>query len=227
MSLQASWIHQGFFKGLSKQEAPVMPAIRDELCRKLGLPRGHLRIFKYPSGPKFKYLYWWRERDTDYAEAQFFAEVSKTHPVLSLGLSIEKGYDDHARDPKPRMDRPSWDWSRFVKHLDLVLSADVVAAAKALGGPVNLRVLSKGGDSKGWQTRAFSFVDGRWLERHVGPVKAQVVSECIRDIDAGLDSWAIVHFASDLGPKETGKLSASRAAAILVDFDVIRRRIHR
>ena len=210
-----------------------MQAIRDELCTRLALPARSLRIANYPVGPSFKHIYWWREGGTDYAEAQFFAEVSKSHPVLSLGVAVEKGREDLTspvplRRPEQLMDRRTWDWPRLVQYFPNILATEVVAAAASLRGSVNVRIRSKSfadPDTTAWETRTFSLVDGSWFERHRGHTEPAVISEHVRELNGQPDSWAIVHFACDLSPAETDGLTASGAADILMAFNSVRRRL--
>jgi hypothetical protein len=150
----------------------VQIELKANLCAALGLPKDGLRIAYYPVGPQFRHIYWWREGSDDYAEAQFVAAISKDHPVLSLGVSIEKASEDgEAKRAGDAMDRCTWDWPRLVKGLADILSSDVPAAAKALNSSVHMRVWSRPrpkGERVGWHTRAFSFVDDQWFERHAG-----------------------------------------------------------
>jgi hypothetical protein len=229
-SISASWLLKGHFD-FSAQDPrhTTTQLIKADLCASLGLPKDGLRIASYPVGAAWRHIFWWREGNVDYAEAQFFAEVSETHPVLSLGVAVEKGLEDRARRPEQLMDRATWDWPRLVEHLPVVLSTDVVAAAAVLRGPINVRIRSKrrveADSGATWETRAFSFVDGGWFDRHVGRVEPDKISEYVRDLDSQRDSWAIVHFARDLGPAEAEGLPSAGAAALLVGFDGIRRRL--
>jgi hypothetical protein len=229
-SVSASWLLKGHFD-FSEQDPrrTITQLIKADLCNSLGLPKDGLRIAQYPVGPNWKHIVWWREGDADYAEAQFFAEVSRTHPMLSLGIAIEKGTEGHARRPQELMDRASWDWPRLIEHLPIVLSTDVVAAASALQAPINIRISSKRrvapDPEAGWKTRAFSFVDGSWFERHVGGVDADTIAEHVLYLDGQKDLWAIVHFAHDLGVSDVDGLSASDAAARLLVLGGIRRRL--
>jgi hypothetical protein len=226
-SISASWLLKGHFDFSARDSRhTITQLIRADLCAALSLPKDGLRIASFPVGPAWRHIFWWREGNTDYAEAQFFAEVSETHPVLSLGVAVEKGLEDRARRPEELMDRATWDWPRLVKHLPVVLSTDVVAAAAALRGPINVRIRSRQADTEAaWETRAFSFVDGGWFERHVGRADPDKIAEYVRALDGQRDSWAIVHFAHDLGPAEADGLQASGAAALLIGFDGIRRRL--
>lgn len=231
-SIAASWLFKGHFD-FSAQDPhhTTTQLIRDELCALLGLPKDYLRIAFYPTGMTKKHTFWWRETDLDYAEAQWFAEISKSYPVLSLGVSVEKGLEgagSHlAARPEQLMDRRTWDWPRLVEHISNVLSIDVVAAARTLQRPINVRIRSRRRselEPTAWETRSFSFVAGGWFERHAGRADPETICEYVRQLDLQSEVWAIVHFACDLGPAEAGGLSTSKAAAILVGFDGVRRR---
>jgi hypothetical protein len=229
-SISASWLLNGHFD-FSAQDPrhTITQLIKAHLCASLSLPKDGLRIASYPVGAAWRHIFWWREGNVDYAEAQFFAEVSETHPVLSLGVAVEKGLEERPRRPEELMDRATWDWSRLVVHLPVVLSTDVVAAAAGLRGSINVRIRSKRrveADTEATrETRAFSFVDGGWFERNVGRVEPDKISEYVRDLDGQRDLWVILHFARDLGPAEADGLAASGAAALLMAFDGIRRRL--
>jgi len=226
-SVSASWLLKGHFD-FSAQDShhTTTQQIKAELCAALSLPKRGLRIASFPVGVAKRHTFWWREGTVDYAEAQFFAEVSETHPILSLGVSVEKGPEDRARRVEELMDRANWDWPRLVKHLPVVISNDIPAAAGVLQGPINLRIRGRQADTEAaWETRAYSFVDGGWFERHVGRGDPDKISEYIRDLDSQRDLWVIVHFACDLGPAEANGLQPSRAAALLLGFDGIRRRL--
>lgn len=228
--ISASWLLKGYFD-FSAQDPhhTTTLGIKADLCASLSLPKDGLQTAQFPVGPSWKHIFWWREGKVDYAEAQFFAAVSATHPVLSLGVAVEKGLEGRARRPTQLMDRATWDWPRLVEHLPVVLSADVAATAAALRAPINVRIRSKGSveddTEAAWTTRAFSFVDGGWFERHVGRVEPDEISEYVRGLDGQRDLWAIVHFARDLAPAEADGLSPSGAAALLIAFDGIRRRL--
>jgi len=226
-SISASWLLKGYFDfSAQDRNHRTTDLIRTDLCAALGLPNDGLRIAGFPVGASWRHIVWWREGNVDYAQAQFFAEVSETHPVLSLGVGVEKGLEDHARRPEELMDRSTWDWPRLIAHLHVILSTDVAAVAAALGGPIALRIRSRQADTEtAWETRAFSFVDGCWFERHVGRAEPDAISNYVRGLDSKRDAWTIVHFARDLGPTEADGLTPGGAAALLLGFDAIRRRL--
>jgi hypothetical protein len=222
-----SWLQQGFF--VLGNEG-LMPSVRAHLEQALNVSPGTLRISNYPVATNWKHTYWWREGGLEYAEAQFVAQIAKGYPVLSLGVAIEKGYETSQATTKPQqlMDRQTWDWPRFVEHVEQVLSSDVPAAAAKLAQPVTIRISTKlvvDGEGRGWQTRAFSFVDGTWFERYIGGVTAAEIASYVHELDPQKNLWAIVHFARDIGPAETEGLSAQQLAKVLLVFDSIRRRL--
>jgi hypothetical protein len=222
-----SWLRQGFF--VLGNEG-LMPSVREQLEQDLNVRPGTLRISNYPVATNWKHTYWWREGDIEYAEAQFVAQIAKGYPVLSLGVAIEKGFETSQATNKPQqlMDRQAWDWPRLVGHVEEVLSSDVPAAATTLGEPVAIRISTKlvvDGEGRGWETRAFSYVDGAWFERYVGGVKTAEIANYVRELDPQKNLWVIVHFARDIGPAETEGLSVQQLAKTLLAFDPIRRRL--
>jgi len=225
--VHSSWLGQGFF--ILGNEG-LMPAVREELERLLALGRGGLRIKNYPVATNWKHTYWWREGDLDYAEAQFVAQIAKEYPVLSLGVAVEKGFEDAAVASRPEqvMTGDQWDWARLVLYIELVLAEDVAAAATATGGSITLRIRTRSGaagDDVGWKSRAFSLVDGDWCERYVGRVQPERIADYVRDLDGRRDTWAIVHFATDITPGEADGLTASQVANTLFSFNPIRKRL--
>ena len=195
-TVHSSWLRQGFF--ILGNEG-LMPAVREELERLLTLSQGGLRIKNYPVATNWRHTYWWRENDLDYAEAQFFAQIAKEYPVLSLGVAVEKGFEDAglASRTEQLMTRNEWDWPRLVRDIELVLADDVAAAARATQGAITVRIRTKSvtaGEEAGWQARAFSLIDGDWYERYVGRVQPQKIADHVRELDGQRDVWAIVTF---------------------------------
>ena len=225
--MHASWLRQGFFV---LGDDGFMPSVRRLLEQHLSQPQGTLRIRNYPVASHWKHTYWWREGKTEFAEAQFFAQIAKSYPVLSLGVAIEKGFEDEraTADTAKLMDRHTWDWPRLPDNIDEVLATDVVEAAQGISGPVNLRINSKrvvDGESLGWEMRAFSIVEGTWYERYVGAVTPDTIASYIRGVDERRDSWVIVHFGEDLAPTEAEGLSPEQTAVKLMRFNPVRRRL--
>lgn len=231
-SISGAWLLKGHFDFAGQdQHNTTTLSIKANLCTALGLQPDGLSIANYPTGPAFKHTFWWREGDTDYAEAQFVAAISKEHPVLSLGISVEKGLEGGpATGPKQMMDRHVWDWPRLIESLSDILSADVPGIATAIGAPVQVRVrhgVRWEEDRRWWHTRCFSFVDEQWFERHAGRVRieTEAIVEHVRDLDDRKESWAIVTITQDLAPSEAEGMSPEEVAGVLLRFGGIRRRI--
>ena len=139
MALQANWLLKGYF-----QVDDQMQQIREGLAARLGRPASAVHIAFYPVGPIWKHTYWWREGETKYAEAQFFARIAEEYPVLSVGASVEKGLEDTDAVPSERreaflMDRRTWDWQRLKSRIRDVVKTDVPACASLLARPIELR----------------------------------------------------------------------------------------
>lgn len=134
MNAEARWLHQEFFV-LGDERNNFTRAVRDELKESLGLD---LKIRGYPSRQGlWQHTTWWHEGCPNYSEAQFCARISKEYPVLSLGLSVEKGLEG-AADPEDEMDRDFWDWPRFVRDTEEILSGDVPrVSVKRISLPTN------------------------------------------------------------------------------------------
>ena len=89
-SVLGAWLLKGHFDFADQdQHNTTTLSVKASLCDALGLQPDGLRIANYPTGPSFKHTFWWRESETDYAEAQFVAAISKEHPVLSLARSYQ------------------------------------------------------------------------------------------------------------------------------------------
>ncbi len=231
-SVSGAWLLKGHFDFAGQdQHNTTTLSIKANLCSALGLQPDGLGIANYPTGPSFKHTFWWREGDTDYAEAQFVAAISKEHPILSLGVSVEKGLeDDSVRRPNEMMDRHVWDWPRFIESLFDILSTDVPRVASAIKAPVHVRIrhgVRWDGDRRWWATRCFSFAGDQWFERHAGRVRvgAETIVEHVRELDARKDSWAIATITQDFGASEADGMSPGEVAAVLLRFDGIRRRM--
>jgi hypothetical protein len=223
-AISASWLLAGHFN-FSKQNPrnTTSQEIRNELSAALGRD---FRPRSFPAGPTWKHTLWWREGDADYAEAQFYAAIAPTYPMLSLGVSIEKGRELR-QTKKPPMNRLTWDWQRLVQHAGEVFSIDVPEAAAALQAPINVRIRSRplDPDSAQWEYRVYSFVNGSWYTRHVGQGRTNEMVEYIRKLDGQTDSWVYLEFARDLGPSEADGLSPAAVARVLLAFRRLRDRI--
>ena len=168
---------------------------------------------------------------SQYREGQFVAAISKLHPVLSLGVSVEKGVTAAtASRPEQVMVPNFWDWPRLVGGLSHVLEEDVPSIADAITDPVHVRIRSRDRTItkvRAWQTRAFSFVRGQWFERHVPRVQAtpNEIGEHVRTLNDQPDTWVIVHFVRDLSADQADRKSPADIAGMLMQFDGLRRRL--
>ncbi len=227
-SISASWLLKGYFD-LSTQDRNrrTTQEIRRYLCEALGL--SEMEMASYPVGPDWRHVFWWRETKADFAEAQFVAAISDQYPMLSLGISVEKGRAT-ATKKRPVLD-PTWDWHNLLRRLPQVLTTDVARVAEDLGKPVNLRIKSKPAntpDTAGWKTLAFSFVDERWFQRHVGEVRGDnvdAIADRIRALDSEKDTWVVLTFTRDLSPSEADGLSPEAVADVLLKFNPLRERL--
>lgn len=204
-------------------------AIRDVLSTALG--RGKLKIKKIPAASKWKHTFWWREGTVDFAEAQFFMRIAEDYPVLSLGVSVEKGREGAAADSLPqgdseRMDRTTWDWQRFVGRLDEVLRDVVPGCADQLKRPLNLRIhVYHPGASSHVESETFCYTEKRWFHRYRGHGDPAGIVRRLQVLDGDVEKWVVVHFAIDLDPTAVQGLKPSDAASLLVRFEPIRRRL--
>ena len=111
-TVQASWLHKGYFV---LRDDGLMRDVRDILEKSLRLRKGSLSVRMYPEDRAWKHTVWWREAREAFVEAQFFAQIARGYPVLSLGVAVEKGYGSIkvAKTPMKRMSR-NWDWHRLI-----------------------------------------------------------------------------------------------------------------
>jgi len=230
MNAQAAWLQKGHFV-LGEDQPSFTVATRDELCRATSL--SHLEIVQYPNHPgAWRHSLYWREGEVNYAEAQFFASIAKEYPILSLGVSVEKGLEHASASGDDLMNRKTWDWVRFVKEVQHLASVEVEKVAeKRPGQAVTLRIWARRYDDSanepGHETRSFSFFEKQWFKRHGGDSSPSDIAEYVAEIDRREGSWAFASFSHDLGPGEAERLSPLAAAEILLAFDGIRRRLHR
>jgi hypothetical protein len=229
VELQASWLLKGYF-----QVGDQMQEVRDSLAVKLGLPPPSLHIAFYPAGPTWKHTYWWREGEVDYAEAQFFAQIPEDYPVLSVGVSVEKGLEEPDAAPAARrdrwlMNRRTWDWPRLRSRIDELLKADVPACALQLARPFELRFYSRqyaqGEATTANERSAFVFVEGAWFQRRLGKVSEAAIAERLSALDAQRDWWVNAYFGCDLSPEEVQGIKPDALADILWRCSAIRRRL--
>jgi hypothetical protein len=224
MELKSQWVVRGYF---DVAEYPIMPAIKDRLAVALGRP---MHIAVYPPGPKFKRTYWWREGDDDYVEAQFCMRIDGDYPVLSIGVSVEKGLEQAAAAGKAfaLMDRKTWDWRRLLDGSAEIFAKDVPRLASVLTKPLSIRILARRWDNGKREealNRTFVCTEDRFFERHVGGVPADTIVSHLRELDQKQDFWVNVQFACDLLPADVEGLTEDVAAALLLKFNPLRKRM--
>ena len=230
--MKGEWLRQGYF--VLGNEG-LMPAVSRALEQSLQLTKGHFSIHYYPTHMAWRHTYWWREGNDAFAEAQFFAQISKAYPVLSLGAAVEKGY---TIAPSGMVVRPeqmmtaTWDWHRVLPQLDAVLTEDVPAIAGTLGD-VTLRILYE----HRWQ-RPHDGETGAGLELDGVHVCGRHVARAIRRRgqcrhDHGVcavcrcEARCVSHPAPcvHLDPAAADGLTATQLAHKLAQFDGVRRRL--
>jgi len=234
MDLQGSWLFRGYFEVSNPSGGPSFTQlVRDSLATGLGRSATNFRIASYPVGPAWRHTFWWREGDSDYAEAQFFARIAEEYPVLSVGVSVEKGLEDPNAAPAAKratyvMNRRTWDWQRLKNRAKDVLTVDVPACAELVSRPFELRFSSHQyvrGKATADERRAFVLLDGTWFERHVGRVTESTIIDHMCDLDTRREWWANVYFGCDLAPHDVEGMKADALANILLNFAAIRTRI--
>jgi hypothetical protein len=229
MAIQSSWLIRGYFD-LSGEDPhrTTTQEIRDALSTAL---RRQLRIAMYPVGPNWKHTFWWREGAVDYAEAQFFMRIDENCPILSVGVSVEKGREGAAAEIAPaseRMDRSNWDWQRLIQHRLDVLQTDVPETARRVERTVNLRIRAHhGGQLSRAESLTFSFADGQWFQRHHGTADVATIASRLEALDQRTDRWVDLYFATDLDPSTVEGMTAADMAGLLVRFQPIRERLQR
>jgi hypothetical protein len=222
-TVQASWLHKGYFV---LRDDGLMRDVRDILEKSLRLRKGSLSVRMYPEDQAWKHTVWWREAREPFVEAQFVAQIARGYPVLSLGVAVEKGYGSIkvGKTPIKRMNR-SWDWHRLIANAERFL-IDVEELDKRFKiQPLTLRVTVTPASGRGSKTTAYSFVNGVWYERYVGHATPRKIVQHLRNVDGMDDHWAIVHVACDLSPKEIDGWTARKLASTLIKFNAIRRRL--
>jgi hypothetical protein len=230
MSIQRQWVVQGFFdQSAEDRRQTTTQTIRDELSAALNLPTGRLRIATYPVGPAWRHTFWWREGAQDYAEAQFFARIAEDYPILSIGVSVEKGREDSdIEDQSQRMDRETWAWQRLIARRADVLESDVPRCAADLQRPVNVRLRTHYKDDLvPSECATFCFSDNRWFKRHHGTADVAEISAELGALDHKTDRWVDLYFAIDLDASTADGLSPAAVADLLLRFEPIRRRVRR
>lgn len=229
MTLDQTWLLQGYFQLDARHTRHTLTqGIRDELARSLGLTSKGLRIAQYPVAATYKHTFWWRMGNLDYAEAQFFAGISRDHPILSLGVSVEKGYETTrglAKKPRPtqRMNRTSWDWPRLVRRAKALLGREVPKVEQALKRAVFLWI---GTPAARKDERTYTCLSAKWYRRYTGPVPVSELVQHIESLDRRRELWVNLYIGCDFTPIEVHGKEPRDLAAILLAFNGIREAIH-
>ncbi|HET7699061.1 MAG TPA: hypothetical protein VFK57_25305 [Vicinamibacterales bacterium] len=217
--MNPDWLTRGAFTDVAVTRPSTMMQIRDALEQQLGGEQRKLRLVYFPPYQTLRHVYWWRQGAERFVEAQFVAELSRIHAVLSLGLSVEKGREE--------MDA-RWDWHRFLKQLPVILNHDLPKVARVLRAPIEFRVRSRRdvrGASDAWEIRSFCLADKRWFHRHYGDTTVTKICDYLRELGEREDTWVIVHCVRDYFPDDVKNLNVLEAASTLAAFDGIRQRI--
>ena len=235
MTIQAAWLNKGYID--VSEEDPrhtTTQDIRAALCRGLGLTPRALTIKGWPVGPAWRNTVWWRESEDGYREAQYFLQILRDCPMLSLGLSIEKGLGTMAWGAAHYMpdDDPSWDWRRLVHLATPLVDAHIPAAASSLGRPVTLRFRVHHNHNEQRETtifhdesRAYTFASGEWFARNVGHASVADVVGHIRHLDGRRERWVDASITVDLGAEAADGMTADAVAALLLHFEPVRQRL--
>jgi hypothetical protein len=228
MKIEARWLLCGYFD-LSHQDSnhTTTQEIRAELSARLRVPR--MQIAMFPIGPNMKHTFWWRDGAVDYAEAQYFARIAESYPVLSLGVSVEKGLDDVDHLPAARrdpylMNRSVWDWPRAVLNANALLAKAIPASAKSLSRPIVLRIDAKrvGPTEEIRDSRTYVLAEGAWFRRYVGTAGPKEIAEYLASLDRQRDWWVNLYIGADFGPSEADGMEPRKAAEILLSFKTVR-----
>ncbi len=149
------------------------------------------------------------------------------YPVLSLGISVEKGREGAGAVGDALMDRHTWDWQRLVDNCTTLLENDVPESATTLPQPITLRfqLLPRGAERPEIDDRSFSLVDGQWYERRRGSADVTAITDYVRAVDQQRDCWALVYFTMDLSAESVDGVNPSKIADHLSAFAPIRRRL--
>ncbi|MBM3293948.1 MAG: hypothetical protein FJY82_05420 [Candidatus Aminicenantes bacterium] len=234
MDLQGNWLFRGYFGVSAPSGGPsITQQVRDRLAIRMGRSPSAVKIASYPVGPAWRHTFWWREGAVDYAEAQFFARIAEDYPVLSVGVSVEKGLEEPRAAPSAKrrtylMERQKWDWQRFIKLAAEVLRSDVPECSSLLSRPVTLRLDTHQfvkGKAGARERAAFVFLEGAWHERHLGKAKERRIIDHLRDLDQRRDWWVNAYLACDLFPDEVRTLDAEALASALWGFSAVRQRL--
>jgi len=226
MLLEGKWLEQGFFRfDSSTNRITPTEEIKKLLADGLRIEESKLHRKSYPVGPAFRHTIWWREGHYDYAEVQFVAQISKHHPILTLGISIEKGYEDSqiACRKSERMDRKGWDWPNLVINCPIIVDNMLPTCAETVRRPISFRISGREHNGNGRSETIYNLIDRIWFQRHVGKATSADIPEEIRLLDKNKNWWVNVYIGCDFYPFETDKMDTDYTAQILLAFSPIRR----
>lgn len=241
MNVQPAWLWRGYFdfSGQDPRQTTTIQ-VRERLATKLGIAPSAIKIRQFPVGPVHRHTFWWGTGALDYAEAQFFARIAKQHAILSLGISVEKGFENAKVVSKAKrstylMNRSTWDWPRLVKHAETILSKDIPSLGSTRLRQIFLRVeaehrvLQKGSPKPETvlEPRTFVFSDGQWFERYVGKGHIKDIADYLASLDVKHDWWVNLYIATDLTPAEVDGLTPSGISELLLLFKGIRDRLRK
>lgn len=225
--MESDWANRGYFdfSDFPRGKTPTQ-IIRGELCQALGLHDRDLGIAFWPVGPSWKHIVWWRKGERSHAEAQFLMEVAGEYPILSLGVSIEKGFVESA-DDRHRMDRSTWHWSVLLDAGHDILATDVPAIHARAGSPIAIRArVRRDGMLAEAESATFVYADGRWWKRCEGGVDAGVIVDKLREFDRLEQDWVDLHFVEDIPAEALENLTPKDVADRLLNFEPLWRRFH-
>jgi len=229
MKLQSEWVSRGYFTVKDPEGGePLTKLVRTSIARALGRDSDEIHVAAFPVGPAWRYALWWREGNDDYAEVQFFAGLSQEHPILSAGISVEKGLEGAAATkarPTQSLDRATWDWPRFVERVEHLLEKDVPECSHRLGRSlvVRFRASGRGTESEGQrETRAYLYEGGAWFQRHKGIATVSDICDHVRELDSREDWWVNTHLCCDLTAAEVSNMNSDDLSEMLLAFAPIR-----
>ena len=231
MDVKQEWLEHGLFQVTDSSGKSFNRQVPKALAARLGLAPADLQLASFPVGPAWRFALWWREWEVDFAEAQFMAAIAADFPILSLGVSVEKGLEKRpglAPDDPRHMDRRSWDWPNFRRRTRQILMRDIPRCSQALGRPVSLRLIVipwEKRPARVRETHTFACDGNAWFRRRKGQAQINDIRDLITNLDGGKDHWVNAHIVCDLA--DARGLTAEGAAGILHAFAQIRDRIRR
>ena len=153
------------------------------------------------------------------------AHIDDACPVLTLGITVEKGIEDpaHVSDPSELMVRGDWDWSNLMETAPEIIETTLPACAKILKRPVFLRCYGSVPGTKEQRRKHYGFVDKRWFRRHEGGVETGSIMEALRTFDSHKNWWVDVFIGCDFSPSEVAEMDTEEAANTLLAFAPLRR----